>query len=396
MVKIVFIHPDLGIGGAVRLVVDAALALKSKGHDVRFVTNHFSPNHCFQEVQEFDIQVIDLLPRSIFGKFNALLAYLRMCIAAMVVCWSANCDIIFCDQISACLPIFKWFSRAKLFFYCHFPDQLLTKRESFWKRFYRWFLDSFEAWSTGKADLICVNSEFTEGVFRETFPSLAHHELQVLYPTLNTSFFDASPRVDLNYIPSQAEFIFLSINRFEFKKNIELALEAFAQLHDKLDPKMFEKCFLVIAGGFDPMNKENEIYYNKLWEDAQQLGIPESSIAFVKSPSDVEKIELLRRASLVIYTPRNEHFGIVPIEAMYMERCVLATNTGGPKESIVHGRTGYLCDANPYAFYVVLNEVVNNPEKVTEMGKNGKIRVRMFAFEAFSAKLNRIIDTMHS
>lgn len=51
--KVVFIHPDLGIGGAERLVVDAALALKKKGHNVRFVTNQFSPDHCFQEVLDF-------------------------------------------------------------------------------------------------------------------------------------------------------------------------------------------------------------------------------------------------------------------------------------------------------------------------------------------------------
>ena len=34
MVTVVFLHPDLGIGGAERLVVDAALALQTRGHKV--------------------------------------------------------------------------------------------------------------------------------------------------------------------------------------------------------------------------------------------------------------------------------------------------------------------------------------------------------------------------
>jgi alpha-1,3/alpha-1,6-mannosyltransferase len=34
MAQVVFLHPDLGIGGAERLVVDAALALQAKGHKV--------------------------------------------------------------------------------------------------------------------------------------------------------------------------------------------------------------------------------------------------------------------------------------------------------------------------------------------------------------------------
>jgi alpha-1,3/alpha-1,6-mannosyltransferase len=32
-----------------------------------------------------------------------------------------------------------------------------------------------------------------------------------------------------------------------------------------------------------------------------------------------KKLALLRRARCLLYTPSREHFGIVPIEAMYME-----------------------------------------------------------------------------
>lgn len=81
MVKIAFLHPDLGIGGAERLVVDAALALKNKGHEVSFITSHHDPNHCFSETKDGTIPVTvvgDWLPRNIFGKFFALCAYLRM------------------------------------------------------------------------------------------------------------------------------------------------------------------------------------------------------------------------------------------------------------------------------------------------------------------------------
>lgn len=51
--QIVFIHPDLGIGGAERLVVDAALALKCKGHRVSFMTGHHDRQHCFEGKYHF-------------------------------------------------------------------------------------------------------------------------------------------------------------------------------------------------------------------------------------------------------------------------------------------------------------------------------------------------------
>ncbi len=48
----VFFHPDLGIGGAERLVVDAALGLQNRGHKVVIFTSHCDPSHCFDEVRD--------------------------------------------------------------------------------------------------------------------------------------------------------------------------------------------------------------------------------------------------------------------------------------------------------------------------------------------------------
>ncbi len=58
--------------------------------------------------------------------------------------------------------------------------------------------------------------------------------------------------------------------------------------------------------------------------------------------SDILKA-LLHSSRAVIYTPDNEHFGIVPLEAMSASVPVIAANSGGPKESIVHKKTGFVC-----------------------------------------------------
>ena len=66
MVRVVFLHPDLGIGGAERLVVDAALALRDKNHEVHIVTCHHDDSHCFEETRNGSLQVTsvgDWLPR---------------------------------------------------------------------------------------------------------------------------------------------------------------------------------------------------------------------------------------------------------------------------------------------------------------------------------------------
>ena len=49
---VVFLHPDLGIGGAERLVVDAAMGLQNYGHKVVIFTSHCDPKHCFDEARD--------------------------------------------------------------------------------------------------------------------------------------------------------------------------------------------------------------------------------------------------------------------------------------------------------------------------------------------------------
>ena len=49
---VIFIHPDLGIGGAERLIIDAAVGLQDLGHKVTIFTSHCDPAHCFEEAKD--------------------------------------------------------------------------------------------------------------------------------------------------------------------------------------------------------------------------------------------------------------------------------------------------------------------------------------------------------
>ncbi len=50
--NVVFFHPDLGIGGAERLIIDAAVGLQELGHKVTIFTSHCDPQHCFDEARD--------------------------------------------------------------------------------------------------------------------------------------------------------------------------------------------------------------------------------------------------------------------------------------------------------------------------------------------------------
>ncbi|RUS71770.1 hypothetical protein EGW08_020464 [Elysia chlorotica] len=395
MVRVVFIHPDLGIGGAERAVVDAALALKSRGHEVEFVTSHHDPSHCFQETKDGRLKVTvagDWLPRKVFNRFYALCAYIRMIyVAAYLVFFSSiRYDLIFCDQISACLPILKLKS-AKVIFYCHFPDLLLTQRKTFWKRMYRAPIDFIEETTTGMADCILVNSKFTASVFHETFTRLRQIEPEVLYPIPDFSAFDLPVDApDASLMPLGVKTTFLSINRYERKKNIPLAIKAFGKLMEKR-PKA-DAC-LIIAGGYDSRVAENVEHHDELVSLCKSLQL-DQRVTFLRSFSDAQKRTLLKHSTCLIYTPDREHFGIVPIEAMYMRCPVIAIRSGGPLETIGDTETGFLCSPdNEEEMAAAMLQFVEDPDLSSTLGEAGRSRVtNMFSFVNFTNKLDSIVQ----
>ena len=395
--KVAFVHPDLGIGGAERLVVDAAVALVERGHDVQLFTAHHDPGHCFPETRNGTLRVVsrgDFLPRHIFGRFHALFAYLRMIYAALylTLCSDFAPNVIICDQISACIPFLKWTSRAKIVFYCHFPDQLLTQRKSLMKRLYRKPIDYFEEKTTGMADVILVNSQFTSGIFTHTFKSLRHLKPDILYPSLNTALVDKGLKVAEEISQDEShEFRILSINRFERKKNLTLALETLAMIR-KMNPKW--KIKLIMAGGFDPRVRENVEHFDELVRLSRRLHL-DGYVEFLQSPSDHKKLSLFRNSNCLLYTPSGEHFDIVPVEAMYAGLPVVAVNTGGPLETVADGETGFLCNGNAEDFARAVSKLIGDSDLRERMSEAGPKRVnKYFSFKAFAKKIRENCSTI--
>ena len=334
MVRVVFIHPDLGIGGAERLIVDASMALQVKEHSTVIVTAHHDRSHCFTETISGECEVLcvgDWLPRSVMGRCQALCASIRMIYVTLYVMMVLQpADVVIVDQVSTPLPLLRAAGFPTLF-YCHYPDLLLSTGKSLLKSIYRAPLDWLEEVTTGMANTVLVNSLFTKAVFRQTFSRLSHVSPQVLYPSLAMHMFDGKGRRPES-VASDNITTFLSINRYERKKNIGLAIRAFSKLKDS-------NSRLIVAGGYDSRVMENVEHYQELVSLVTDLKV-EQRITFLRSPDDQEKVWLLKNCSCLVYTPAGEHFGIVPLESMYCQTPVLAVRSGGPMETVAHQETG--------------------------------------------------------
>ncbi|CAL9029161.1 unnamed protein product [Prunus brigantina] len=391
--NIAIIHPDLGIGGAERLIVDAAVELASHGHKVHVFTAHHDKNRCFEETISgtFPVTVYGaFLPRHIFYHLHALCAYLRcLFVAVCVLVMWPSFDVILADQVSVVIPLLKLKKSTKVLFYCHFPDLLLAQHTTILRRIYRKPIDFIEEMTTGIADKILVNSKFTASMFAKTFKHLDARGVQpaVLYPAVNVNQFDEPT--------NSYKLNFLSINRFEKKKNIDLAILAFSMLRtlegDLLQGVNLAEASLTIAGGFDKRLKENVEYLEELRSLAEREGVS-SQVNFITSCSTAERNALLSQCLCVLYTPKDEHFGIVPLEAMAAHKPVIACNSGGPVETVTDGVTGFLCEGNPREFSLAMAKLIQDPQMAQRMGTEARKHVtESFSTKIFGQNLNQYL-----
>ena len=256
------------------------------------------------------------------------------------------------------------------------------------------------------ADSVAVNSGFTKGVVGGVWPGLAKEkDLQIVYPCVDVT----EPKIDGDVQMWQDRDIILSINRFEKKKDIGLAIKAFAGLgkHGR------ENVRLVCAGGYDPRVVENVTYHKELVNLAESLGLKTATtktiVTALNVPDDVDvlfllsvpntlKAMLLKSARLLVYTPSNEHFGIVPLEAMLAGLPVLAANTGGPLETVKEGITGWLCPPDDVEKWTaVMDKVLHKLSKkeLEHIATAGRERVNAeFSDVKMAERLDNIIGSM--
>jgi glycosyltransferase involved in cell wall biosynthesis len=104
-------------------------------------------------------------------------------------------------------------------------------------------------------------------------------------------------------------------------------------------------------------------------------------------PTLMQLMDVVVHASI---TP--EPFGMVLIEAMAMQKPVVATKMGGPLDIMLDGRTGFLVapdDAEEMAD--AIERLLVNKELAAEMGKEGKNRViDMFTKERYARQVEEI------
>lgn len=136
-------------------------------------------------------------------------------------------------------------------------------------------------------------------------------------------------------------------------------------------------------------------FKNYLKQLAFKIGIS-SKVIFAGYRDDVAKI--LPHCKVLLMLSWDESFGRVIIEAMAAEIPVVATNSGGVREIVQDGVTGYLFSpCHPMEIAERLVELFQQPDLAKELGDNGKrIVEERFIPQVYAQSIEKIISRVIS
>jgi len=97
---------------------------------------------------------------------------------------------------------------------------------------------------------------------------------------------------------------------------------------------------------------------------------------------------LYARCRGFLTTAVDEDFGITPVEAMAAGKCVLATDEGGYRETVVDGKTGFLLPPDPDRFAAKIREL--DDSTLRAMKDDCTTRAREFDESNFISKMRAV------
>jgi glycosyltransferase involved in cell wall biosynthesis len=197
----------------------------------------------------------------------------------------------------------------------------------------------------------------------------------VCYPGIDTDAF--------SMLGHDREPFVMSLGAVCPDKNLDFVVAALALLPEPRPP-------LVWVG-----DQVEEDYLRQVADVAQVRGV---ELQVRRLVDHATLIDLLNKATLMVYAPRLEPLGLAALEAAACGLPVVAVAEAGIRETVVHGRTGIMTPRAVDAFAEAIGDLYGKPGQATAMGLAARDHVVQNwsmapAIQRLEAQLAEVADT---
>jgi glycosyltransferase involved in cell wall biosynthesis len=373
--KILFLFPHfIQPGGAANVVIKFAKELQLKKHSVKIICAKASKQF-LEENRDLNIQQLKIPPSNTF-LYWALFPFWQIKINKELSSYS---DYILFSHV---LPSNWWTwiyrkknKKVKIVWYCNEPSAFIHSnawikaiKNPFMRmgaRILNPILKRIDTYLENSNDIVICNSNFTASEYKNIYNKKSDC---VIYPPIEKKSIKINTEKD--------NFIF-TISRLTKFKNIDKIIDVFGKISKKHSAYK-----LIVAGdGEDKENLENLV---------KKKGL-NKKIIFLGRISDKKLTELYKKSKMTIVSAKKEPFGLVPVESMQHGTPVVAHNSGGPKETVLHNKTGFLFN-NKKELEKLINKLIEiNKKDYTKIQKKCIEEARKYEISNSIQKLENIL-----
>jgi glycosyltransferase involved in cell wall biosynthesis len=179
------------------------------------------------------------------------------------------------------------------------------------------------------------------------------------------------PRLADRLAGGPAQDYILSVGRLETVKRHDLVLRAMARA-------AAPRRLVIVGEGTQDGN---------LRRLAAELALGDR-VAFEGAVTDERLLALYAGALAVAYTPYDEDYGYVTLEAFLARKPVVtAGDAGGPLEFVEDGVNGFVCDPEPAALADAFSRLADDPARARALGDAGYDRARLITWDGVIERL---------
>ena len=176
-------------------------------------------------------------------------------------------------------------------------------------------------------------------------------QIRVVYPGVDHRVYRPDPEVARFQRPT-----FAYVGRLKRYKGLDVVLSAAAELD-----RSGWRGRILIAGTGDDEERLRRLVLDR--------GL-DRTVEFLGFVAEERKVELLRRAWAVLYPSPKEGWGLTNVEAAACGTAAIASDSPGLRESVAHGRSGYLVRHQEVSDWVArLRELTDSPEQRDHLGR---------------------------
>ncbi len=135
-------------------------------------------------------------------------------------------------------------------------------------------------------------------------------------------------------------------------------------------------------------------YVNSLKKMMKSYSIA-SKVKFFGHISNAKKLELMRKANVLLHASVKEGWGLVVIEAASQGTPSVVYNVGGLRDSVINGETGVVIKKNtPQEMAREAIDLINNKELYLRYQKNGLKRAKNLKWQAAVKQSTNLIESV--